>query len=436
MASSSMQGAVGLRVAFDMGGTTAKACLIEDGHAIESADYEVGAGINAGGLTKGAGYALSVSAFDIAEVGAGGGSVAWLDEGGALRVGPHSAGAVPGPAAYGRGGTHPTITDANVVLGYMNATAIAGGSVLLDTGAARRSLEPLAAATGMPLLQVAQGIHDIANATMARAIRAVTSERGRDPRECVMIAFGGAGSMHAANLAASIGIKTVYVPLMPGLFCALGLLLANMRHDLVRSCPGRLAELQSGTVAALFEKLEQELLAEIADKAMKASDWQLQRLVDLRYEGQSSEMAMALPEDVVFTDFSDFGARMTEAFHAEHERSYGYRREHEPVCMANARIRAVAVATDLQLTSLAANFHAARSLDRAGAGGELRRDVNFGASAGLQSAQVLTREGLREPVQGPVVFDEFDTTIVVPPNWQAELDALGNIVLRMQDGAG
>ena len=417
-------------VAFDMGGTTAKACLIENGHAMESADYEVGAGINAGGLTKGAGYALSVSAFDIAEVGAGGGSIAWLDEGGALRVGPQSAGAVPGPAAYARGGTLPTITDANLVLGYMNATAIAGGSVALDIAAARKSLEPLSGATGMPLLQVAQGIHEIANATMARAIRAVTSERGRDPRECVMIAFGGAGSMHAANLASSIGIKTVYVPLMPGLFCALGLLLANMRHDLVRSCPGRLTHLQPGAMADLFEQIEKDLLAEIASKDMKASDWQLQRLVDLRYEGQSSEMAMPLPDGI---DFSNFAKGMTEAFHAEHERSYGYRREHEPVCIANVRIRAVAVATDLQLKSLADDFHATRAQASAGSGG--RRDVYFGAQVGLQSARVLTREGLTEPVQGPVVFDEFDTTIVVPPNWQAQLDKLGNIVLRMQDGA-
>ena len=421
-----------LVVAFDMGGTTAKACLVENGEAVESGDYEVGAGLNAGGrLSKGAGYALSVSAYDIAEVGAGGGSIAWLDEGGALRVGPQSAGAVPGPASYGNGGTQATITDANLLLGYMNPTAIAGGSVTLDIGASRTALGRLEQGTGIPALQVAYGIHEIANATMARAIRAVTSERGRDPRDCVMIAFGGSGAIHAANLASSIGIGTVYVPLMPGLFCALGLLLANMRHDVVRSFSIKLADASPQTVAQVFAEMEKNLLADILDKDRPAADWKLQRLVDLRYEGQSSEMTLPLGDA---PQGSGFAQEMTEAFHAEHERNYGYRREHEPVRIANLRIRAAATTTSLDVESLAADFSAKRKGEKAIA--SAAREAYFGPEKGQCSATILTRAMLKQPVAGPAIFDEFDTTVVVPPGWTAALDSLGNIVLTANESAG
>lgn len=417
-------------VAFDMGGTTAKACLVEDGEAAESADYEVGAGINAGGLTKGAGYALSVSAFDIAEVGAGGGSIAWLDQGGALRVGPQSAGAVPGPAGYGRGGTQATITDANLVLGYMNGTAIAGGSVALDLAAAQGVMGKLADATGIPVLQVAHGIHEIANATMARAIRAVTSERGRDPRDCVMVAFGGSGGIHAVNLAASIGIRTVYVPLMPGLFCALGLLLANMRQDVVRSHPSKLSDVHPGEIYRLFDEMQRNLLAEIVTTETPETDWKLQRLVDLRYEGQSSEMTLLLPSDV---DASNFAAMMAERFHVEHERNYGYRREHEPVCIANLRLKAIAATANLDIRTLAADFGATR--EQRAALPRSTRPAFFGPGLGMQDAQIMNRDMLRGSVDGPVVFDEFDTTVVVPPGWRAVLDGFGNIVLTMTSAA-
>src|SRR5579871_2220925 len=195
-------------VAFDMGGTTVKACLIENGEAAESNESEVGAGINtASHLMKGAGYALRVPAYDIVELGAGGGSIARIEEGLLMRVGPLSAGAVPGPACYGRGGVEPTVTDANVVLGYMNPEAIAGGTVPIEAAAARAAIDAhLGRQLGVAPSAAALGVHRVVNATMARAIRSVTSERGRDPREYTMVAFGGAGPIHAAALAADIGI--------------------------------------------------------------------------------------------------------------------------------------------------------------------------------------------------------------------------------------
>ncbi len=224
-------------VSFDMGGTTAKGCLIEHGQPVETAEGEVGAGINiAGRLSRGAGYALRVPAYDIAEVGTGGGSLAWVDSGGALRVGPRSAGAVPGPACYGRGGVEPTITDANVVLGYMNPDTIAGGHVSIDVDAARAAIDrTLSAKLGLSVEQAAYGVHQVANATMMRAVRAVTTERGRDPRDFTLIAFGGAGPMHAAGWR-TLNMRTVYVPYSG--FQRLGLLLADLRYTTRSGIPG------------------------------------------------------------------------------------------------------------------------------------------------------------------------------------------------------
>lgn len=274
LAAASLAREVGLShvVAFDMGGTTVKACLIEDGQPVETAEGEVGAGINlAGRLSRGAGYALRVPMYDIAEVGAGGGSLAWVDEGGALRVGPRSAGAVPGPACYGRGGTTLTITDANVVLGYMNPERIAGGTVPIDAAAARRAIaEHLGTRLRLPVQDAAYGVYQVANATMMRAIRAVTTERGRDPRDFSLIAFGGAGPLHAAALAASLGMTRVYVPLFPGLFSALGLLLADLRYDYVQSIPGRLDAVDPATLLRAFEALAARVQEEVGREDIRA----------------------------------------------------------------------------------------------------------------------------------------------------------------------
>ena len=415
-------------VAFDMGGTTAKACLIEKGHVSESGSYEVGAGINEGGrLGRGSGYALSVPAFDIAEGGAGGGSLAWLDDGGALRVGPQSAGAKPGPAAYGLGGAQATITDANVVLGYMNPKSIAGGTVLIDYPAATAALATLAEITHMNAQQMALGIHEIANATMSRAIRAVTSERGRDPRDCILIAFGGSGAIHAASLASSIGIKKVYVPLLPGLFCALGLLLADMRHDVVRTFSSKLADTSADLINLTFSSMEENLLSEITDKELVREKWQIVRMIDLRYQGQSSEMTLPLS---FLIDPLTFPGALTEIFHADHERSYGYRCEQEPVRVTNLRIRAIASHTSLNLKALAKDFESTKSHSISN---RPTRNAFFGEKHGVLPAVILQRKELNAKIKGPAIFDEFDTTIVVPPDWEAELDDLGNIILTAID---
>ncbi len=224
-------------IAFDMGGTTAKASLIEGGRISRSREYEVGASLSAGSrLLRGSGELIRVPSIDIAEVGAGGGSIAWLDPAGALRVGPRSAGAAPGPACYGRGGSEPTVTDANVELGYIPTGRLASGDLTVDPELARSSLAPIAEGLALGLPALARGVHGLANATMMRALRAVSSEKGRDPAEFGLVAYGGSGPVHAAGLAEELGVRTVVVPPLAGLFSAAGLLFARTEFHDVRFC--------------------------------------------------------------------------------------------------------------------------------------------------------------------------------------------------------
>jgi N-methylhydantoinase A len=429
LAAASLAREVGLPrvVAFDMGGTTVKACLIEDGRPVETAEGEVGAGINrAGRLSRGAGYALRVPMYDIAEVGAGGGSLAWVDEGGALRVGPRSASAVPGPACYGRGGTTPTITDANVLLGYMNPERIAGGTVPIDAAAARRAVEDhLSTRLGLPVQDAAYGVYQVANATMMRAIRAVTTERGRDPRDFSLVAFGGAGPLHAAALAASLGMTRVYVPLFPGLFSALGLLLADLRYDYVHSIPGRLDAVDPAALLRAFEALAARVREEVGREELDPAAIRLERYIDLRYARQSSELTLPLPESVAAAELP---AALAEAFHAEHERTYGYRREDDPVAIVSVRLKATAPARSLGFRELGESFARA-----AGETSEplVTRRAYFGPEVGEQESRVLRRADLTgRTLPGPFIVEEFDTTVVVPPGWRAEVDGYGNIILR------
>ena len=412
-------------VSFDMGGTTAKACLIEDGLPVETAEGEVGAGINlASRLNKGAGYALRVPAFDIAEVGAGGGSLAWVDEGGALRVGPHSAGAQPGPAAYGRGGEQPTITDANVVLGYMNPGAIAGGTVPIAADAAARAFTPICETLNLDHHQLAYGVHQVGNATMARAIRAVTTERGRDPSDFDLIAFGGSGAIHALSLAESLGIRRVCVPLHPGLFSALGLMLADLRYDFVQSLPAELGELGALRILEAYETLSVRA-ADETGISVNEDGVRILRYIDLRYSRQSSDLTLPLPE----SGAAELIDALTEAFHCEHERTYGYRRDVEPIAVVSIRIRVVAPARSFDFKALGEGFRA-----QADPGTESSRQAYFGPAHGLCEAAVIERAHLNQTARpGPFIVEEFDTTVIVPPDWEATLDRYGNIQLQRME---
>ncbi len=411
-------------LSFDMGGTTAKACLIEGGVPLERAGGEVGAGATmTTRLFGGGGHALRVPWLDIVEVGAGGGSLAWVDEGGALRVGPQSAGAEPGPACYGRGGEQPTVTDANVVLGYMSPEAIAGDSLSLDAAAAARSIERIVAEPlGLELMDAAFGIVQVANATMMRALRAVSTERGRDPRKFTLVPFGGAGPMHAASLAEVLGVSEIRVPPHPGLFSALGLLLADYRHDYVRSVAAPLASVRPARIGELLRAMETTAQRELVGEGVDTEAIRFERHADLRYGYQVSEIPLPLP-----TVDSDIGRRLHEAFTAAHLREFGYERD-DSVELVNLRVRATAPAARFRFADLTG----AAASD--GAGRDASRVAYFGKSHGRVETAVITRAGLSAERPGPVIVEEPDTTVVVPPGWLVGRDAGNNLVLRSKSG--
>jgi N-methylhydantoinase A len=413
-------------VSFDMGGTTVKTCLIERNTPVEKNEMEVGGAANASArYSRGAGYALSIPALDIVEAGAGGGSIAWVDESGTLRVGPISAGAEPGPACYKRGGLRPTITDANVVLGYMNPRAIAGGTVALDRAAAIDAIErELCSRLALSVQETAYGIYQVANAAMTRAIRTVTTERGRDPRDYALIAFGGAGPIHAADLATSLGMKQVYVPLLPGLFSALGLMMADLRYDYVQSIPGRLDSIDVPELQRKYDVLAAQVEEEAARENVDAQSLKLERFVDLRYQRQTSELTLAVPDP---PPLASFAATMAKLFHEEHERAYGYRRHNEPITVVNLRLKAFASTKSVTFAELAESFR--KSIVVSG-DTDTTRPAYFGPAFGERQTRILSRAALHGgSLEGPLVLEEFDTTVVVPPGWTASLDDLGNIIL-------
>jgi N-methylhydantoinase A len=413
-------------ISFDMGGTTAKASLIENGRIHHAAEYEVGGGVSIGTLlSRGGGYVVRVPSIDIAEVGAGGGSLVWFDKAGGIQVGPQSAGASPGPVCYRQGNPEPTVTDANVTLGYINPTALAGGTLKIDAGAARAAIaERVAGRLGTSLLEAAYGIHAIANANMIRALRSVTTERGRDPREFVLCAFGGSGPIHAAAIARAMEIQTVIVPPCPGLFSAFGLLIAQVEHHYARTFLRKLPEVRPEELAAVLGHMEAEARARADDPEYPLRGLRLRRSLDLRYVGQSTELTVPLAEGRV----DPAALRQAEsAFHDEYERTYGFRAHGEAIEVVNVRLVAEGARPERPGGDRAAGDPAVGRLERAP-----RRAAFFGAGRGTHEAPVLAR-GVLGPVPrpGPLIVEEYDATTVVPPGCLAALDAAGNIVITI-----
>jgi N-methylhydantoinase A len=406
-------------ISIDMGGTTAKASVIEGGGLERTGEFEIGGALSQGSrLNRGGGFLLRVPAIDIAEVGAGGGSVVRVDEAGQLHVGPRSAGALPGPACYGQGGKEATLTDANVVLGYLHPERLPSG-LALDAELARAAVAgQVAGPLGLPLDAAAHGVYLLGCARMARAVRAVTIERGRDARDFVLVAFGGNGPLFAAEMARSLGIETVLVPPAPGVFSALGLLEAESEHHLVRSVLRPLAVDTADALAAAVAALEAE-----AEALLRAEGYRepvaTARAVDLKYQGQSFELAVPLPAD--WRGAAGVEA-LAAAFARQHERTYGHAAPGDPIQVVNLRVSA--------------------RLVRPGAPGVLRlapgrpastggtRLAYFGREAGARRTPVLARGDLdARPRPGPLLVDEYDATTLIPPGAAASLDGHGNILI-------
>jgi len=292
---------IGKAISFDMGGTTAKASLIENGEPSRALEYSVGGGVMIGSrLLSGAGYTLKVPAIDLAEVGAGGGSIVWIDAGGALQIGPHSAGASPGPVCYDLGGTEPTLTDANIVLGYINPDHLVGGAVRLNAGKARSAIEDkIAQPLGMTVEEGAWGAHLIAASNMIRAIKAVSSERGRDPREYALVAFGGNGPLFAAAMAEALMIRKVLIPPSAGVFSSWGLLYSEVAYHFTRTRKALLGALDPAELGAILCGLESEARARLAADGFAADRIAVERAAALHYQGQSFELEVPVPAGII-----------------------------------------------------------------------------------------------------------------------------------------
>lgn len=327
-------------VSLDIGGTTAKVGLVLDGRPTLSYEYEVGAmAAPGGGRSKASGYPIRTPVLDLVEIGAGGGSMAWIDSGGALRVGPASAGADPGPACYARGGTVPTVTDANLVLGRIDPQSFLGGAMKLDLDAAHLAIEQhCAAPLGLSVVEAAAGIIDVANASMARALRLITVQRGHDPRDFVLVAYGGAGPLHANALAADLGFSRVVIPPDPGVLSAAGLLLADVTHIESNT---HLVPCDTVTHPDLVERLRtlaDRVLRRLADQGKSAEQVALSYSLDMRFHGQSYELNIAVPN----LDDPHAVAAARDAFISAHEQAYGHAARDEEIELVNWKVSGVA----------------------------------------------------------------------------------------------
>lgn len=403
-------------ITFDMGGTTAKASLVEDGKVVSADDYEVGGGISLSSrLAKGGGYALKLPVIDVSEVGAGGGSIVWIDPAGALKVGPKSAGAAPGPACYDAGGSAPTVTDANVVLGYLNPVALAGGAVPINTEKAHAALrEHIAVPLGCDVLDAAYGVHRLANSNMMRAVKAVSIYRGRDPREFVLFAFGGNGGVHAAALARELDMRTVVVPLAAGVFSAVGLLYADFEAARSAAFLKPVLSTDPAELEAVFTQMEAEVLAELDGAEPAVLTWK----ADLRYGGQAFELPIELARGLIGqAELQALCAR----FEREHVRTYGHALGSAVHFVTLRAIGSVAPAVGKRLKLSAATSVQPTS-----------RQVYFGPHGGLVETPVIDRASLSvEPRRGPLVIEEAEGATVVPPDALAALDGFGNIVMTL-----
>jgi N-methylhydantoinase A len=406
-------------ISFDMGGTTAKASLVENGTLSRTDEYEVGGGISLSSrLVKGGGYALKLPVIDISEVGAGGGSIVWLDRAGSLKVGPHSAGAIPGPACYDMGGTEPTVTDANVVLGYLNPSALAGGSLPIKHQLSHETIDRVVAnPLGTDIMKAAFGIHQVVTTVMTRAVKTVSTYRGRDPRHFTLFAFGGNGGIHAGSLARSLGIRHVVLPSGAGVFSALGLLFADVETNTSAAFLKHVHQAVPAEIEAIYVKLAAEVAGELG---RPPGEMRITRLADLRYAGQAFELSVPLAPD----DLAAAAAR----FEAEHEKTYGYRLSGKPIEIVTLRVTgSIDTGGPKQIAPPAPR----PTRTRAGT----QRNAYFGDAFGTLVTPVIPRHDLdSKPRRGPFIVEEYEGTTLVQPDMTAKLDEAGNIIIEL-DGA-
>jgi N-methylhydantoinase A len=411
-------------ISFDMGGTTAKAGLVQHAMPQQVQEFEIGVTENRSRnwFPGASGYPILTPAVDLVEIGTGGGSIAWVDNGGRLRVGPRSAGADPGPACYGKQSEIATISDANLLLGRLNPDYFLGGEMRLDVEAARRAIGRLAAQIGLDPVATAAGIIRIADTAMSHALRVVSVQRGYEPSEFKLLAFGGAGPLHAAALATEVGIPEVVVPARPGLASAFGLLVADIRHDFSKTLICRLEEADIATLDAVFEELGCKAADVLSAENIPLDRARFTRSVDVRYVGQSYHLTMPLEGPLDRAALADVRARFSEL----HRATYGYAEATEPCELINLRIAAMGRIDKPRVAATAGTET-----------GHVTRRVYF-EDIGFVECAVLRRAGLREAarVEGPAVLEEADATTLVPPGWTAMVLTGGSLLIGRGRGEG
>ena len=398
-------------ISFDMGGTTAKSSLIKDFHPEVTSSYYVGGYVT--------GHPMMLPVVDIVEVGNGGGSIAWIDAAGGLKVGPQSAGAAPGPACYGNGGSEPTVTDANLIVGRIDPEYFLGSGIRLQRDKAAAAItNKIAWPLGMSLEEAALGILTIANFNMSLSVRAVSVEKGYDPRDCALVPSGGGGALHAMAIARELSVPRVIIPPMPAHFSALGMLLADLKHDYVQTFVRELAETSGAQIADAFSLLEKSAVATLTEEGSRREQIVLRRFLDMRYRGQEYTLPVPITEDL--RSVTDFGA-IRSRFDQLHQEHYGHSAPNEPVMMVNLRLSALGK-TENKLPLAAAS----REEDRGVRG---RRPVIFENMP--VECPIYLRSGFKsgDNLEGPAVIEEMGATILVYPGDKMQVNEFGHLVI-------
>ena len=400
-------------IGFDMGGTSSDISVIIDGKPRLTTEGVIG------------GYPFRLPIVDINTIGAGGGSIAWMDVARGLHVGPQSAGAVPGPVCYGRGGKEPTVTDANLCLGRINEKFFLGGEIVLDKNASEKTiLEKIGAPLSKNLAEACQGILDVTNSNMLRAIRVSSMERGLDPRDFALVAFGGAGPLHAADLAAELGISTVIIPQMAGLFSAVGLLVANIKNDYSVTKISRIKETNCEDLLSWFEELREKAIAAFEKEGLPTEKIYFIYSIDMRYSAQAYEINISVGKslDQISLEKSE------RDFHKAHEELYWWNDPDRTVEIVNLRISAI-----VEVPKTKPQERRSKGTDSIAALKEVR-PVFFKGFNKFQETKIYQRSLLDEGnlIVGPAIIESFDTTVVVLPSDRAEVDGFGNIIIHVK----
>ena len=411
-------------ITFDMGGTTAKASIVEEGQVSHAREYEVGGSLNrASRLLKGSGYVVRVASIDIAEIGAGGGSILKIDAGGGVAIGPESAGADPGPACYDLGGINPTIADADLVLGYINPKHLCGGTYPLNSGKAEKALaSDIGPALGLDVVEAAYGIYQLANARMMRAIKSVSSERGRDPSKFSLHAFGGAGPVHAAGVAKGLGMNRIVIPPAPGVFSAFGLLTGNIERHFSRSFSRPWNKSSFVEANSIIDDLEKEASSTMSLWAGKDwdNDLSINRLMDLQYEGQGSSLSIALRGN---SNVPTSVETIADLFETLHKETFGHFLPNHPIRTTGLRLIA-SISASVEPKKVSFNAPAFKISDAS-------RPAYWGPNHGLIDTPVETLANIRNGLHGPILIDSYDTTIVVPPNAWVEKNPNAGVTIYL-----